>query len=74
MASLPKTQYAKSGDLHIPHQATGSGPLAGPREVLVSDTVRDLVPGSGMRFEERGVHTLKGVLGKWRLFAVSPSS
>ena len=74
MASLPKTQYAKSGDLHIAYQMTGCGPLAGPREVLVSGTVGDLVPGSGMRFEERRVHTLKGVPGEWRLFAVSPSS
>jgi class 3 adenylate cyclase len=44
--------------------------LAGPSEVLVSRTVRDLVAGSGLRFEERGTHTLKGVPGEWRLFAV----
>ena len=132
MASLPKTQYAKSGDLHIASQVTGQGPLdlvwipgfvshlraeaisagveplgvrvraglhpgecevigdkvggiavhmgarvaglAGAGEVLVSGTVRDLVPGSGIRFEERGAHTLKGVPGEWRLFAVSPSA
>ena len=74
MASLPKTQYAKSGDLHIAYQITGSGPLAGPCEVLVSGTVRDLVPGSGMRFEVRRVRTLKCVPGECRLFAVSPSS
>ena len=40
-------------------------------EVLVSGTVRDLVAGSGLEFEDRGVSTLKGVPGEWRLFAVS---
>ncbi len=43
---------------------------AGPGEVLVSNTVKDLVAGSGIRFEDRGAHTLKGVPGEWRLFAV----
>ncbi|MBI2466358.1 MAG: alpha/beta fold hydrolase [Candidatus Rokubacteria bacterium] len=43
---------------------------AGPGEVLVSHTVRDLVAGSGLRFADRGVHALKGVPGEWRLFAV----
>jgi class 3 adenylate cyclase len=42
--------------------------LATPGEVLVSQTVRDLVAGSGLRFVERGVHTLKGVPSEWRLF------
>jgi class 3 adenylate cyclase/pimeloyl-ACP methyl ester carboxylesterase len=42
------------------------------REVLVSSTVKDLVAGSGIEFEDRGVHELKGVPGEWRLFAVSP--
>jgi class 3 adenylate cyclase len=44
--------------------------LAGPGEVLVSRTVTDLVAGSGLRFEERGEHELKGVSGSWKLFAV----
>jgi|GraSoiStandDraft_49_1057285.scaffolds.fasta_scaffold24260_2 class 3 adenylate cyclase len=43
---------------------------AAPGEVLVSSTVKDLVAGSGIRFEERGTHELKGVPGEWRLFAV----
>jgi class 3 adenylate cyclase len=43
--------------------------LAQPGEVLVSSTVKDLVAGSGLRFEERGEHVLKGVPGQWRLFA-----
>jgi len=45
--------------------------LAGPREVLVSNTVKDLVAGSGLRFEDRGVHELKGIPGEWHIFAVS---
>jgi class 3 adenylate cyclase len=43
---------------------------AGPGEVLVSSTVKDLVAGSGIQFDDRGVHALKGVPGEWRLFAV----
>jgi class 3 adenylate cyclase len=43
--------------------------LAAPGEVLVSRTVRDLVAGSGLRFEERGTHTLKGVAEEWALYA-----
>jgi class 3 adenylate cyclase len=38
-------------------------------EVLVSNTVKDLVAGSGLRFTDRGVHTLKGIPGEWRLFS-----
>jgi class 3 adenylate cyclase len=45
--------------------------LAGPGEVLVSGTVRDLVAGSGIEFVDRGEASLKGVPGMWRLFAVS---
>ncbi len=44
--------------------------LAGPNEVLVSSTVKDLVAGSGLDFRDRGVQPLKGVPGEWRLFAV----
>ncbi len=42
---------------------------AGPGEVLVSSTVKDLVAGSGLEFEDRGVHELKGIPGDWRLYA-----
>jgi class 3 adenylate cyclase len=42
---------------------------AEPGAVLVSGTVKDLVSGSGIDFEDRGVHQLKGVPGEWRLFA-----
>jgi pimeloyl-ACP methyl ester carboxylesterase len=45
--------------------------LAGAGEVLASSTVRDLVAGSGLRFEPRGVHSLKGVPGQWQIFAAS---
>jgi class 3 adenylate cyclase len=45
-----------------------------PGEVLVSNTVRDLVAGSGLEFEERGSPELKGVSGEWRLYAVSARS
>jgi class 3 adenylate cyclase len=44
--------------------------LAGRGEVLVSSTVKDLVAGSGISFEERGERELKGVPGRWRLYAV----
>jgi class 3 adenylate cyclase len=44
--------------------------LAGPNDVLVSSTLRDLVIGSGLQFEDRGAHALKGVPGEWRIFGV----
>ena len=45
--------------------------LAGPNDVLVSSTLRDLVIGSGLEFDDRGTHHLKGVPGEWHLFAVA---
>ncbi len=45
---------------------------AAPNEVLVSSTVRDLVAGSGISFSDRGLHSLKGVPGEWRLFLAQP--
>jgi class 3 adenylate cyclase len=45
--------------------------LAGPNDVLVSSTLRDLVIGSGLEFDDRGAHQLKGVPGEWHLFAVA---
>jgi class 3 adenylate cyclase len=47
------------------------GASAGLSEVLVSQTVRDLVAGSGLTFVERGEHELKGIPGVWQLFAVT---
>ena len=43
--------------------------LAGGSEVLVSSTVKDLVAGSGLRFNDRGTQSLKGIPGEWRIFA-----
>jgi class 3 adenylate cyclase len=53
------------------HIGARVGALAGPSEVLVSSTVKDLVAGSGLSFTDRGKHTLKGVPGSWRLYAAS---
>jgi pimeloyl-ACP methyl ester carboxylesterase len=49
------------------------GELAGPGEVLVSSTVKELVVGSGIEFQGRGAHRLKGAPDEWSLFAVVPS-
>ncbi len=54
------------------HIGARVGSNAGPGEVLVSGTVKDLVVGSGIGFEDRGERELKGVPGRWRLFAVAP--
>lgn len=53
------------------HTGARIAAAAQPQEVLASRTVRDLVAGSGIRFDDRGSHVLKGVPGDWRLFAVS---
>lgn len=53
------------------HIAARVGALAGSGEVLVSGTVKDLVVGSGIEFNDRGEHELKGVPGAWKLFAVT---
>ena len=52
------------------HIAARISALAEPEEILVSQTVRDLVVGSGIEFAERGEHDLKGVPGRWPLLAV----
>jgi pimeloyl-ACP methyl ester carboxylesterase/class 3 adenylate cyclase len=60
----------ESGDIAGLAVALGArvGALAGPGEVLVSSTVKDLVVGSGLAFDDRGEHELKGVPGSWRLY------
>jgi class 3 adenylate cyclase len=50
------------------HMGARVAAAAQPGEVLVSSTVKDLVAGSGIQFADRGMHTLKGVPGEWRLF------
>ena len=59
----------KVGGLAVSIGARVAG-SAGPSEVLVSQTVRDLVAGSGLTFDEAGEHELKGVPGRWRLYRV----
>jgi class 3 adenylate cyclase len=53
--------------LHIGARVAAS---ADAGEVLVSSTVKDLVAGSGLEFEDRGEHALKGIPGEWRLYAL----
>jgi class 3 adenylate cyclase len=53
------------------HTGARVAALAAPGEVLVSSTVKDLVAGSGIEFEERGAHELKGIPGEWQLYAVA---
>jgi pimeloyl-ACP methyl ester carboxylesterase len=53
------------------HTGARVAALAGAGEVLASSTVRDLVAGSGLEFEDRGSHELKGVPGEWHLYAVA---
>jgi class 3 adenylate cyclase len=55
--------------VHIASRVAG---LAGPGEVLVSRTVKDLTAGSGLAFEDRGEHELKGVPDSWQLYAAVP--
>jgi len=66
--------YSREGDVSGMAVNIGArvSALAGPGEVLASNTVRELVVGSGLEFADRGSHDLKGVPGPWRLFAVSP--
>jgi class 3 adenylate cyclase len=53
------------------HTGARVAALAKPGEVLVSGTVRDLIAGSGIELEDRGVHSLKGIPGEWQLLAVT---
>jgi class 3 adenylate cyclase len=52
------------------HTGARVAALAKGGEVLVTSTVKDLVGGSGITFEDQGEHALKGVPGSWRLFSV----
>jgi len=62
--------HGKVGGLavHIGARVAGK---AEPGEVLVSSTVKDLVAGSGIEFNDRGTHELKGVPGKWHLYSIA---
>jgi class 3 adenylate cyclase len=57
--------------VHIGARVAGH---AQPGEVLVSSTVKDLVAGSGINFDGRGAHALKGVPGQWSLYAVTTTT
>jgi class 3 adenylate cyclase len=59
----------KAGGIAV-HIGARVGALAGPSEVLVSQTVKELVAGSGLTFEDAGEHELKGVPDRWRLYRV----
>ncbi len=52
------------------HIAARIAALGNAHEILTSSTVKDLVVGSGIEFTERGTRTLKGVPGRWRIYAV----
>ena len=56
------------------HIASRIAALADPNEIIVSRTVVDLTAGSGLRFEPRGEHELKGVPGAWPTFAAQAST
>jgi class 3 adenylate cyclase len=64
------TSGAEVGGLAV-HIGARVGAAAAASEVLVSHTLKDLVAGSGLAFEDRGVHQLKGVPDGWRLYAVA---
>ena len=57
--------------VHCAQAITGAVAGLGPGEVLVSRTVKDLVAGSGIRFVDRGAHTLKGIDESWQLLAAA---
>ncbi|MGH7303115.1 MAG: adenylate/guanylate cyclase domain-containing protein, partial [Candidatus Rokuibacteriota bacterium] len=65
-----QTVGAKIGGIAV-HIGARVAAHAAPGEILVSNTVKDLVAGSGIGFESRGIHTLKGVPGEWPLFVVA---
>ena len=70
---LPGADGDDVGGLAV-HLASRVMDEAGAGEILVSRTVRDLVVGSDLRFEDRGDHTLKGFEGNWQLFAVTQAN
>jgi pimeloyl-ACP methyl ester carboxylesterase/class 3 adenylate cyclase len=63
----------KLGGLAV-HIGARIAALSGPGEVLVSSTVKDLVAGSGLRFEDRGARQLKGIPDRWHVYAVADGS
>ncbi len=68
-----ETINGKVGGIAV-HIGARVGGLASPSEVLVSHTVKDLVAGSGLTFEDRGEHELRGVPDRWRVYRVVSGS
>ena len=66
-----QTIDGKAGGIAVTLGARVAG-LAAPSQVLVTQTVRDLVTGSGLVFEDGGEHELKGVPDRWRVYRVVP--
>ena len=64
-----ETIGTKVGGIAV-HIASRVMATAGGGEVLVSSTVHDLVAGSGLEFDDRGLHALKGIPGEWHLYAL----
>jgi len=66
-------EHGRAGEVRgiAVHTGARVAALAGPGEILVSRTIRDLVAGSPIRLERRGTHELKGVPGPWEIFAVT---
>jgi class 3 adenylate cyclase len=68
-----ETIDGKAGGLAVVIGARIGG-LAGPSDVLASQTVRDLTAGSGIGFEDAGEHELKGVPDRWRVYRVTSTA
>lgn len=69
MTAQRELRYVDSGGLQIAYEVLGDGPI----DIVMafeSGSNRDLVVGSGLEFEDRGEHELKGVPGGWRVLAV----
>lgn len=71
LARRPRDRRPKVGGIaaHIGARVAGH---ATPGQVLASNTLKDLVAVSELRFTDRGMHTLEGIPGEWRLFAAAP--
>jgi class 3 adenylate cyclase len=65
-----RRRYGQAGGIAVVIGARLGG-LAGPSEVLASQTVRDLTAGSGLVFEDAGEHELEGVPDRWRVYRLA---
>jgi hypothetical protein len=71
-------RYAKSAHVHVAYQVFGDGSRVADRgsenDIVVTRTIKDLVAGSGISFDDFGIHRLKGVPDPWQLYRVAHSS